>query len=75
MTPQALFHSVGINTITELVDKTGLSRMMCHLLWHNQQRAGRSVAEAINRATNLPLGTIFAVLNGPSKKKRKRTRS
>jgi len=76
MTCQQLMKSVGIKTITEMVSRTGLSRQMCHLLWHGNQRAGRDAAQAISDGTGLPLGTIFAVINGPPKKtKRKRKRS
>ncbi len=71
MTPKALFISVRIKTISQLADKTGLSRQLCHLLWHGRRAAGREAALAIEQATNLPLGTIFAVLNGPTTKKRK----
>jgi hypothetical protein len=75
MTPKALFISVRIKTIKQLADKTGLSRQLCHLLWHGRRAAGREAGLAIEQATGLPLGTIFAVLDGPNKKTRKVTTS
>jgi len=71
MTPEALFRSVGLRTIKRVSVKTGLSRQLCYLLWHNRQTCGREAAIAIHESTDLPLGTIFAILNGPPKRKRK----
>jgi len=73
MTPKAMFRAVRIKTITEMADKTGLSRQLCHLLWHGRRAAGREAALAIEAATSIPLSLIFVVLNGPQNKKRKVT--
>jgi len=70
MTPPTLFKSVGIKTITELTERTGLSRHMCHMLWHGQVRAGREAGEAIARVTGIPIGTIFEVCNGKKAKRK-----
>jgi len=74
MTPKTMFRVCRIKTITQLADKTGLSRQLCHLLWHKQRAAGREAALAIEEVTGLPLALIFHVLNGPRQKKRKVTK-
>jgi len=74
MTPKTMFMAVRIKTITELAEKTGLSRQLCHLLWHKKRPAGREAALAIEEVTGLPLALIFYVLNGPRQKKRKVTK-
>jgi len=73
MTPKTMFMCARIKTITEMAEKTGLTRQMCHLLWHKKRPAGRESALAIEAATGIPLALIFHVLNGPSKRNRKVT--
>ena len=71
MTPPRLFKSVGIKTIKDLTERTGLSRHMCHMLWHGQVRAGREAGEAIARCTGINIAIIFEVCNGKKAKRSK----
>jgi len=58
-----LLKPTGIKTIKQMVDKTGLSRYTCHMLWHGNANCGRIAGQAISRATGLPLELIFEACN------------